>query len=838
MLSVTCTGDPVAVVNTTKGEIASLTAPNIGTLQTVGNLGFATPEATPAAVMPRAVIAHGNDYPFVQQHTGVTIGTGITTVVGTDPVSGKTGDIFNVGGTGDAVSILVGGGVGNLNIGGILQTLVANSGGVSPPGQVDGIDGPILATSIYNVNIGAGIAFNGTGLVGFAGLFATDVIGAVSNLGNTGSNVRGVIIAGGETSAAEISAVTQAINEVDLVNGSLIDAKVLDLAGAAFIEASDVSPYDQGLNQETQNTDAANYVYGIGTVAVSGSAGIIGTEIGAGDVGTVVVAGGGFGILNSQIVSVGDGRVESVSASGYGIRNTSIGGGGFVGSVTATGTGGLIPTSAYPLAVRASDNGDQTIDPTFGMYPSPRTDLNAVLGLSSSTAAVSDVTDTGVVEDDDIVGLVSLGSLTAHTVRTALPLTAVPTVEGEPLPPNIPVVGTPFNNTIDFGGNVGLIRVYTSIDGLQVTAGQIVKLNVNGDVTRLGLSVNGPIDSLIVHGNLGQIVSDPVTGGTEADSYIDTTGPSGRLLSATINGNLYANVDVFGRIGTLTVLGNVDGTITVQGNVTGTNPANVAAYSVNTLHVGGGIADGALNITGSVNNFIVNAGLGVAGGTLTIGGGINHLSIGNNHKAGAKLAGALTVGGTVRQLTVYGEITGSVHVVGDLLALNVTNDRSTPDAIAGPITVGGNLTTATVTNGGIAADVTVNGGLRSLTVSRGSIAAGATVSSTLSSIGSVRVIGGAAYGIDGSILAPAGTGLNVFTTGSLGDGTDPATISALSAGAIAIGGNVNPKAAISIIATVNSLRVGGAIQAGATVAGHPIRSHSVGGAVAGSLIVS
>ncbi len=834
-------GTPTAIVNTTKGEIASLVAPAVGTIQTVGNLGFTTPEATPAVDLPRAVIANGNpgttvngtttydpnEYPFVGQHTGVVIGTGI---VYNPALPGYQG------GTGDAISILVGGGVANVQVGGTLQTLVANSGGKAPPGQVDGIDGPIVAGRILNTDVGQGISFRGTGVVGGGGLYATDVIGAVTNTGNPGANIRGNILSGEQTTAGETTAVTQAINEVNLVNGSLIDAQIINVADANFVEASELTPTGLLLPVRQQSPQAVPYLYDIGVVGVSGAGGIIGTSIIATNINDVVVGGGGFGILNSEVGSQQLGIINEVLASGYGIRDSTIGRGGYVGTVNANGNGAVVPTSVYPIAVRESDNGDMTIDPSTGMLPTARTDINAALGVTGASAAEADVTDTGVIEDDTISGLVNLGSLTAHRIRTALPEV---TTEVLPLPSrvNTPVVGTTFANSIAFGGFVGRIRVFDTIDGLQVTAGHLARMVVDGNISRLGISVAGPIDSVVVHGNVGQTITDPATGDLEPDSYIQANGPAGRITSLTVDGGLFANVLATGRIGTLAVNGDVYGSITAQGNVTGTNPRNVAAYSVNTLRVTGTIRNGGLNITGNVNRLIVSGSLGTATDALSINGAVNQIMVGAARKPGAQLALALTVTGTVQKLNVYGQITGAVHVLGDVRSLVVTGSGPA-DAITAPVTVGGRLYNATVTGGNVAADVTVGGDLYKFTVVRGTIAAGATIESTLASIHLVQVLGGSAYGIAGSVVAPSGTGLAVATTGSFGNGATPSTISALSAGRISIGGSVEADATVSIVAQLDSLFVGGGIQAGGAVIGHPIRSHTVRGTTAGTLTVS
>ncbi len=807
---VVAAGSAVAIQNTTKGEIATLLAPNVGTIQTVGNLGFTTPVATPAAVLPETIIPNGNVYPFVQQHTGVVIGTGIA-----------LGPVGDVPGTGDAVSILVGGGVGNVQVGGILQTLIANFGGGAPPGQVDGIDGPIVATEILNTDIGQGIAFNGTGTVGFSGLYATNTIGSVSNNNNTDSNIRGPIVSGDLGTG-------QQINYVQLVNGSVIDTRIGTVFDANFSEVADPNLDTLQIPGDTVASPfTAGYTYAVGAVSVSGLGGIIGSEIEAGSVGQTIVANGGFGILYSTVGATGAGRVGTVIASGYGIRDSTVGNGDYLGPVTASGNGSLLPTSVYPIDVRESDVGSTVLDPATGMTPDLDTDINAALGVTGAAAPSPDVEDTGVIEDDTIIAQQDFAGLTARIVRTALPPLSTNTNTTDSLP-NIPVYAVPFADSINVGGTIGLIRVYDIVDGLQVAAGHLHKVLISNDVSRLGIAVAGPIDSIVVHGNLGQTYVDPTTGDNLPDSYVMANGPAGTLTSLTTYGSLFANVVATGRIGTMNIMGDIEGSITAQGNVTNTNPRNKQFLSVGTLRVAGGIRDGSLAITGSVGNLIINGGLGTTGGTLAIGGSVNQISVGADRKRkGSQLGLALTVTGNVQQLSVYGSITGSVDVTGDLRSLAVTDDGSTPNAIAGPVSVGGRLYNATVTNGNVNAPVTVGGDLYDLTVNHGNITAGTVVSDTLGSIHNLRVLGGAAYGIAGSVLAPSGTGLSVTTTGNLAG-----TLSALSGNTISIGGSILTDAKVSIAATLEDLVVGGSIDGGASVVGHPIRHSRVRGTTA------
>ena len=346
VFSLTTTNSAVTVADTTPGEIVNFTAPGVGSLQVHGNLGFAAPHATPAAVYPRAVIPNGDTYPFVEQATGVVIGTG-----------------FLAGGsaaatTGYAVDVRVGGAIANFQAGLTVQSMIANADGVSTPGQVDGIDGPVVVGRVLALDVGQGVLPTGTGTVGLSGVFATYKLGVIDNYGNPNGDIRGNLV------SAQYDAVTDVgIDSVQVRNASIIHSKIVSLVapalGTAFGNPFDVvnfTPQIGGPN-DTGVAFANPFIYDVGSVAVAGDGGIIGSEILAQNIGPVLVTGGGFGILTSTISAGTGGRIASIVASGYGIRDTPITA-GFLGPVTASGSGALVPTTVYPIDVRPSDDGN------------------------------------------------------------------------------------------------------------------------------------------------------------------------------------------------------------------------------------------------------------------------------------------------------------------------------------------------------------------------------------------------------------------------------------------------------------------------------------------------
>ncbi len=810
---------PVEVYNATRGELVNFTAPGIGTLKVNGNLGFATPVGTPAAVLQRAVVSEGNTYPFVQQHTAVTLGTGF--------VVPTTGQDLNT--TGDAVSIQVGGAVGNVNAGGTIQSLVANAGqslgvaGAKPIlGQFNGIVGPILGARLLYVNVGQGLLPSGAGLVGLAGIYATYKVGIVNNNGNPNGNIRGNII------SAENDPSGTGIDSVTLQNASIIGAQIGTIHDSIvppripqFIETSPLSgvPRVVAFNGNNFSPGQPIYVYDVGPVTVSGLGGIIGTQIYAGSLAAISVVNGGFGIFSSDFQGQSAKRIGSVTASGYGIRDTVINAVGFLGPVTLTGNGTLLPTTTFPIDVRPSDTVN-ALDPFFGTTPDRLIDINKILGTTAVTPNIANVTDTGVLEDSTLSGADFTG-LTADKARTATPITSI-NVLPAPSAPNIPYIGTIFSNSISFGGTVGYLRVVQAIDGLQVTAGALRRTTFSSSVNRLGISVAGTITNLTVHGNLGFLVRDPRTGLNIPDSYVSAGGPSGTIGTLRVLGNMSADVTANGEIQNMLVFGDVTGSITALGQGVHTGLGN--------LRVFGAIFDGTTHITGNVGSIIVYGGLGSSTGSLAITGNANLIQIGADRKRrGSALKLALSVNGTLKKLAVFGQITGSVNIGGDLTNLSVQGDATTPNIITGNINVGGRLGTASVINGNIASDISAENSISRFVLTRGNVNSGATVESKIDSIRDFRIVGGANYGLNGSLLAPSGIGEHIDISGNIGDGVNPAVITSTSISSLVVRGSILSGASISTRFNLDQLLVDGDINTGAVIVAHPLRKITVKG---------
>ena len=333
---------------------------------------------------------------------------------------------------------------------------------------------------------------------------------------------------------------------------------------------------------------------------------------------------------------------------------------------------------------------------------------------------------------------------------------------------------------------------------------------------------------MVIHGNFGQIINDPLTNDLIPDSYIMATGAEGSIKSLTIDGDSNGNINAFNTIGRLTVNGNVNGSITAQGQTPG--------LTLGYLRVLGSIRDGSVNINGNAGTIITNGSLGNSTGALTIAGNLASLSVGASHQKNSSLASTLHVEGSVGSITVYGRIDGVVTIDDDLKTLKVTNDGTQANIINGNITVGGLFGKAQITSGNIAANVTANNTISSFTLTRGSVLFGSTIQSQINSITNFRITGGLAFGMFGSLLAPSGTNQSFDISGNVGDGTDAASIVAATGNKFRVRGSIVNAATIAVTGQLNYLEVDHNIETGAFVSAHPLKKLKVGGTNTGTVI--
>ena len=850
--------------NYTGGEIVNATADSIGLLFSAGTIGLAK-NHTGAAVNPVTVLDPVNVFPFDQQRIGIVVNGSILTVRSRQ-------------------------GVGNLIVDGSIDVVVANAEGTvdHTDGVFEGIAAPIYATGDINtVHIGEGIAPSGSGLLSHAGIYAEGNIGAVVGTG-VGADIRGNIVAGGFTSANAVFVPDRfvGIRVVKLTGGSIVNANIMStldpVSGTGGLQGSREMPYT--LEDATTVTPGS-----IGSIQVTGPGGIIGMYfLGSSANGNITVAGG-FGILNSGIYySVGDSAIlGDTVADGFGIRGVTFMGGASQGDIIATGRGELISTLDYSPTVRYSelygydpvtDTGGY--DPLFGQWINRLTDIHSYLG----TAAWMPLDVAGVI--DNVRGMASrdLGLIKAYEITDST-FDYANSIEG------LTTLGD--LNTVEITtGKIGAFRPAGDVSGLSLNiAGRIDRIIINGSL--LGGSVitangpNGDIRYLRVDGDMdgdiiakgiirtviigGDLTGNIVADNTNADKLVLQ---SLRLGGSLTNGSLDLNGDV--------------GTIDAAGSFGIAGDALHITGDLRTLKVGtSSIIDGSalgldIDVVGNLNILDVT---GMITGNVFVGGSMNRVTV----KADALTTGTNIVTGNVTALgqvkSVFvsaGNLAADLTAGQDLGAVRITNGN-----LAAGATVAssfGDIKSVAISGGDLLGDVRAeNGTIKSISVTGSDIGSESAISAQ--SVGSLRVdgsiLGGASIAVDdelarlqvgvdvealASIVAGstgrADIGRDLAGSASLGyydrgtmltvgrdlsgavtvDGDSRLTVGRNLSGAAWIGGDMTSMSVVGevsgqaiiegAVATVKA----GSLAAGVLTSGYDIRSMTVSGAMANSLI--
>jgi hypothetical protein len=849
-------GNALLVSNDTpNGEIVRVLANSIGTLFSAGTLGVAK-HSTPAAVLPIANITVGSS--LVDDGSG-TGGGRFSTSASQDV--GGTPNITNTNETGDQTGVNVtypfmlqktgitaaqsiqnlwaNEGLGNVNVVGSIQNVNPNLDGKAHPGFFSGIIGPVVAgplggtiavqADLNNVNLGQGMISSGTGIFSASGLYGVrvgivtgrngDLRGQIESLLDTGS----VSIHNGSIIDADIIAVNERIMHTFGNSGGGDTFQLTYTQGVQFFAG--IANFG-GFPTEIVEDPTIE----IGSVSVTGNGGIIGTLIAANDISSINSAG--FGIIESIIITAGTDQIQSVVGAGYGIRGTTIDAGSFIGVVAAVGGAANLSVASVSPSVRQSEilpidaNLGFQIDPSTGTVPNQLTDIDSYLGTSRETPIINGTTDTGVLEDDVITASTNLNNVFASKIRTAQPLISPAT----PQSATIPKPNQPFPMQINIADRIKTISVGNLIDGLSITTGQLSRFSLGGSVSRLGITVAGTIANLIIPGNFGNTIMDPATGLLIPDSYIQAVGAAGIITSLRINGNLHGNISADQAIVKMTVGGNIFGDITAKGQVKG--------LTLGILRIGGTLSNGSLNVLGNAGSIITNGGLGAIGDSLTIAGNLNSLTVGANRAFGHNLNSALHVMGSLNKLMVSGQVNGAITVDDNLNTMKLNAIGAVGNLVTAPITVGGRIGTAQVTDGNVAANVIANGSISSFTIVRASVESNAIIQSKVENIRNFRITGGAPFGMFGTLLATNGLDEKIDISGNVGDGTDAASITALSAITFHIHGSILSGTNILVGGPLGLLQVDGNITAGATIAAHPLVKLLVRGTNQGTIIAT
>lgn len=545
------------------GEIVIATLGDVETVE-VDSLG--SPRSSSGAqIQPLGVIAGGTNYPFANQPFGVNF------------ANVKNLRTYN--------------GMGNVIVSGIVQNLTANADGRFTKGVNEGITGPIVVgDELRFANIGEGILPSGTGEFSRAGIYATGEITRLVNQG-PGSDIRGDVIS------------LTRIGSIELNGGSIIDADILvNTPFESGLEIAPITPPTPPVleppaeGEEPPEDTLNNPYFTIGGIAISKGGGIIGSLIAASAVGNVNI--NGFGGINSQVVTTGTGTLNQFTTTGLGLRSMNLEGGANTNYAIAYGTTGkLLDVRSFSPSVRNSDN--SAFDPYSGIAINPSNDLNAFLGTGKNVPKLSGVTNEGVIRDTLVTGSRNLGYVQAYQIDVS---------STNDLPTTDPL----FPSRISFGSKIGTILTYGPLAGLQVTAGQIDKLSVGGDISNSSFTVSGTVGEIYAKGSI------------RGSSYLTVGGPEGIIRKMTVRRSLFGQIvanrfgDVFvGRdvgTGRLRSFGSIN-TLDIDGNVL-TGAYVRASGSIKNLFIGGDIQQGATVRATSFSNQQID---GVIAGDLVVG---------------------------------------------------------------------------------------------------------------------------------------------------------------------------------------------------------------------------
>ncbi|MCC7408806.1 MAG: hypothetical protein IT442_12090, partial [Phycisphaeraceae bacterium] len=643
------------------------------------------------------------------------------------------------GGPATVGRIAAGRAMANLLIAGDVREIIADEDHSfrSDDDIYEGIAGPIWVTNIAHthpspgnyvilgtlgtLDIGEGIAPIGSGMVGGGAVVVGDtdqedtgMVGRIDVVRNRGlgSDIAGAIVTTGE------------IGRITIDDGALIGARIFTRLSIHYMAAEPLSYLVPIFGEAVGNIETD---IELGSLQINGRGGIIGSYIGGTDMGPISVRGG-FGIIHSVIEMGTWGSLASLYVDGYGLRDSRIIGGERIGDITLGGRGQSI--AASPLIFTPSVFQSELGVNPFGQAISVYSDLHAYLGTSAATREIAGVTDTGVIEDSVVKSARYLANVRAYQIRTR---------GGTEEPSGL----TSFQIAV----SIESIQTLSDIDGLSIVTGGIKKFQPASDVSRLHLTVSGPIQSIVIRGSL------------MGDSVISSTGPDGFINQIKVSGDMSGSIESASRINSIQIGGDLAGDITIHGI-----GLTSRAYALGSLTLGGSLLDGSLRIVGNVNQIRIAGGMGLAGEELRILGDLKSLTVGTDRSiTTASMDLDLIVDGDLSTLNVNGPINGQVLVGGTLGSLILTNRTGSPiDLIAAPIAVHGDLKTVRLTDGALAADLSVGGDLNSLSVrnadvsanvtaggninrfdlSAGSILADATVTSSLGDIKNLSISGG------------------------------------------------------------------------------------------------
>jgi hypothetical protein len=585
-------GFVTALTNTTGGEIVNIHVNSLGTLTSNGAVGIPLESNTPSAVLGLVHNPLSEDagrvgepwiYPFLDPTSMVRV-TGNIVSISAKELGNVYAGFITSGGAPGAGTPAVG-------TGAITNGLDGNIGALSAQ-----ILGPIVAAgSIGSSTAQGGFAAHGSGAVGGAGLYAVGIIGSdvsngdmrgelVSTFGqasivvNNGSIAEAAIGSLAEFDFAEqragtiiisgfITPITKPQLDIGSItvngNGGIIGSEILaDHAGVITVGTSGFGIFDSQITTNGEGTVAGINVggYGIRDGLISGGASI----------GPIVVRGDGG---NLPVTNFSASVRQSETGAQFTSSGTPI---SFLNDIDSF----LGTTAATPSLIGVTDNGviedltvqgsrDLTSVTAYSIRGRDLTTLASVVPgfVPALTPNVTTFDVANSINNLTVAGPVNgLNITTGRTSKyvfggdvSAMDLT----VAG---PINNLVLKSSFDdnssiNAIGPSGHIGsltidgnlagsvtattyinMLHVLGSISGT-VKATRVGTIHITGAVGSGGLTVNGPLTSLIVDGSFGP-----------AGTPIQVNGNAGTIR---IRHDLGTNINVTGNLQQLIVGGSV-----------------------------------------------------------------------------------------------------------------------------------------------------------------------------------------------------------------------------------------------------------------------------------------
>jgi len=464
--------------------------------------------------------------------------------------------------------------VGMLSVSGTIGSVIANADATDSKRVFEGISGNIVADSINRIDIGEGLAAQGTGSYSFAGIYA----GAAAAAGTSTNSGKINFITGNN---ADLSGVIYASNQIQTIsinNGSLIGARILVATGvdqASFLQRGFTLTDTQTETVPTTGTGTARPApihYSIGRINII-NGGILGSQILGGDFNTISVSKG-FGIFSSSLRFVAQFNSNgAVITDGMGIRDTTISAGASLNIIEAKGMGEVLDARSWGNRILQSER--RRFDANTGRLLNATYDLHRYLGTSRSNSKISGITNAGLIEDSIIQGSADLGSVNAYMIRARSPDVA-------------PSSGS-FPMRITFANSTNKITATSAISGLGLSTGRINQLSSGGNMERTSVQVAGRAKVIAVGGNL------------RGSSTINVSGPEGFLDRLFVRRGMFGTVNVKRTIGSLE-FGSQGGSVQGSENITNvrvtgdvlTGSFTRAARTIGTLFVGGDVQSGAV----------------------------------------------------------------------------------------------------------------------------------------------------------------------------------------------------------------------------------------------------